>query len=127
MNNNFKLALTLSLVTGLIGGNLLTDANAQFGGNGGNKFRRHMRFDRRHPRRAEVLGRDNNINRSLNQDRGHLGGNYSQLKAEDKSIRQQEQADAKANGGYITRQQKQQFNQEENSLRQQVNQDYNPR
>jgi hypothetical protein len=46
------------------------------------------------------------------------------LKTDDRSIRQQEQSDARANGGYITATQTQQLNQEENQLRQQVNQDY---
>jgi hypothetical protein len=89
------------------------------GGNGGGGT-----FAQNHPRRAEVLGRDNNLNNSINQDRGQLGGNYGALKADDRSIRQQEQSDAHANGGYITGMQKQQLNQEENQLRQQVGQDY---
>jgi len=81
-------------------------------------------FAQNHPRRAEVLGRDNNINNSINQDRGQLGGNYTALKTDDRSIRQQEQADSRANGGYISQQQKQQLNGEENQLRQQIGQDY---
>jgi hypothetical protein len=89
-----------------------------FGGGGGGTFAQN------HPRRAEVLGRDNNLNNSINQDRGQLGGNYQALKTDDRSIRQQEQADARANGGYITGTQKQQLNQEENQLRQQIGQDF---
>ncbi|MDR3617076.1 MAG: hypothetical protein P4L53_26200 [Candidatus Obscuribacterales bacterium] len=95
------------------------------GGNGG--WGGHAgggNFAQNHPRRAEVLGRDNNLNNSINQDRGQLGGNYSALKTDDRSIRQQEQADSRANGGYITQQQKQQLNGEENQLRQQIGQDY---
>lgn len=88
------------------------------GGGGGGTFAQ------KHPRRAEVLGRDNNLNNAINQDRGQLGGNYQALKTDDRSIRQQEQADARANGGYITGTQKQQLNQEENQLRQQIGQDY---
>jgi hypothetical protein len=87
------------------------------GGGGGS-------FAQNHPRRAEVLGRDNNLNNSINADRGQLGGNYQALKTDDRSIRQQEQQDAHANGGYITSTQKQQLNQEENQLRQQVGQDF---
>lgn len=80
-------------------------------------------FADNHPRRAEVLGRDSRINGRLNRDYGQLDGNYGQLKQQDQSIRQQEQADAKANGGYITQQQRQQFNQEESQLNQQIKQD----
>ena len=88
------------------------------GGNGGGNFSQN------HPRRAEVLGRDNNLNNQINQDRGNLGGNYSALKDDDRSIRNQERADSRANGGYITQTQKQQLNQEENQLHQQVGQDF---
>src|SRR5262249_52763594 len=59
------------------------------------------KFDQQHPRRAEVLHRDNRIGGSLNADDGKLGGNYSTLKQDQRSIRQQEQADAAANGGHI--------------------------
>jgi hypothetical protein len=93
----------------------------------GTGFGRGGQFAQNHPRRAEVLGRDNNLNNAINQDRGQLGGNYTALKTDDRSIRQQEQADARANGGYITSTQKQQLNQEENQLRQQIGQDYTGR
>ena len=83
-------------------------------------------FDSNHPRRAEVLGRDNRLNGDLNRDKGKLGGNYQSLKGQDQSIRQQERADAKANGGYITPQQKQQLNQEENTLHKDIRQDLKP-
>ena len=115
-----NIKLSLFLFSGMFLATSMLPSFAQWGN--GSK-----RFDRLHPRRHEVLRRTNNIDRSLYKDKGHLGGNFNNLKQQDKSIRQQEQADAKANGGYITPQQKQQFNQEENSLRQQVNQDYNPR
>ena len=82
-------------------------------------------FVQNHPRRAEVLGRDANLGYSINKDEGHLGGQYGNLMGEDRSIRQQEQSDARANGGYITTAQQQQLNQEESSLRSQVRQDYN--
>ena len=81
-------------------------------------------FVQNHPRRAEVLGRDANLSYSINKDEGHLGGNYGALSQDDKSIQRQEQMDARANGGYITTQQQQQLNQEENQLRSQIQQDY---
>jgi len=85
------------------------------------------KFDQEHPRRAEVLHRDNRLGGSLNADAGRLGGNYSALKQDQRSIRQQEQADAAANGGHITRAEKQQLNQEENQLNEQIKQDYTGR
>jgi hypothetical protein len=106
---------------------LRSQVNQDYTGRGsafGTGYGRGGNFATNHPRRAEVLGRDNNLNNSINADRGQLGGNYSALKTDDRSIRQQEQADARANGGYITSQQKVQLNQEENQLRQQVNQDF---
>jgi len=81
-------------------------------------------FVQNHPRRAEVLGRDANLSYAINKDQGHLDGQYGALAKEDRQIAQQEQSDARANGGYITGQQKQQLNQEENQLRQQIQQDY---
>ena len=48
-----------------------------------------------HPRRAEVLGRDNGLNREINNDAGHLNGQYGQLKkSKDQGIRAQEQTEA---------------------------------
>jgi hypothetical protein len=84
-------------------------------------------FQQNHPRRAQVIHRDNHLNNAINRDRGQLGGNYGALKTEDRGIRQQERQDARADGGHITRQQQQQLNGEENTLRSQVKQDYNGR
>ncbi len=81
-------------------------------------------FSYNHPRRAEVLRRDGNLNRELNHDYGHLNGHFSQLKSEDRAIRRQEQRDARLNGGYITRGQQYQLNREENRLQHQINRDY---
>jgi hypothetical protein len=80
-------------------------------------------FAVRHPRRAETLGRDANLDRTLWQDKGHLSGQFGNLMQEDKSIKRQEQADARANGGVITGQEYRQLNREENHLRNQINSD----
>jgi len=80
-------------------------------------------FEQEHPRRAEVLHRDNRVNGTLNADAGKLGGNLGSLKQQQQSIRQQEQADAAANGGYISRAQQQQLNAEETQLNQQIRRD----
>ena len=91
---------------------------------------REMRFDntnnqfvQNHPRRSEVLGRDANLNYSINKDEGHLDGQYGNLMRDDRSIARQEQQDSRANGGYITQAEQRQLNQEENGLRRQVYQD----
>jgi len=76
-----------------------------------------------HPARAEVLRRDNNLNRELNHDYGHLSGHYGQLKAEDAGIRRQEQFEAAMNGGHLTRGETVQLNREENHVQRQINRD----
>lgn len=80
-------------------------------------------FEENHPRRAEVLHRDNRIGGSLDADAGKLGGNLSSLKQQPNGIRQQEQADATANGGYITKGQQQQLNSEESQLHKEIRTD----
>ena len=60
----------------------------------------------------------------MNKDYGHLGGHYNQLQHEDRNIHRQEQREARANGGWISRKQQGQLNREENSLKQQIKQDY---
>ncbi|GEM_PF-847760 len=81
-------------------------------------------FGRWHPRRAQVLRRDARLDRTLNNDYGKLGGHYWQLQGEDNRIRQQEQRDARMNGGYLTRGQQAQLDREENRLHQQITNDY---
>jgi hypothetical protein len=81
-------------------------------------------FEQEHPRRAEVLHRDNRIGGTLNADAGKLGGNYGSLKQQQQSIRQQEQADAAANGGHITKTEQGQLNAEENQLNQEIKADH---
>jgi hypothetical protein len=77
-------------------------------------------FRQQHPRRAEVLRRDNRLNNQLNNKYGHLDGNYGKLTHEDHSIMRQEQRDARINGGYITKGQQAQLNREENHLERQI-------
>ncbi len=81
------------------------------------------KFAQNHPRRAEVLHRDANLRHSTNALKGHLGGHYGQLRAEEHGIHQQERAMKNANGGYITKSQQHQLNQEENGVRQQIRAD----
>lgn len=75
-------------------------------------------FAANHPRRNEVNKRVRNQRARIHQ--GVKNGTLTQqqanqLKANDRAIKVQEHADVKANGGYLTKSQQQQFNQEENA------------
>jgi len=75
-------------------------------------------FAKEHPRRAEVNRRMRRQNRRINQ--GVKNGTLTtqqaqQLKANDAAIKSQERADVKANGGYLTKPEQKQLNQEENA------------
>ena len=109
--NRAKLPILTALFVGCVL-NSATPANAET-------------FAQRHPRRAEVLRRDGALNRSINRDYGRLDGHFGQLKREDRTIRKQEQLDARFNGGYITRPEQMQLNREENRVRNQINGDLN--
>jgi hypothetical protein len=109
MNTNIKLT-TLAVLCALASG---TFSPSYAGGYWGAK----------HPRRAEVLGRDNRLNQRIMANRGNLDGHYRQLMREDRSIRAQEQADARFNGGYITKGEQHQLNREENRLNRQIQRD----
>ncbi len=80
-------------------------------------------FQRNHPRRAEVLHRDNREQNRISRNYGNLGGHYGQLSREDRGIRRQEQRDARMNGGHITKGEQRQLNREENHLNRQINRD----
>jgi hypothetical protein len=80
-------------------------------------------FAQNHPRRAEVLQRDRNINNKINADKGQLHGHYRQLKQEDKSVHRQERQDKRMNGGHITKGEQRQLNHEENQINRQVRHD----
>ncbi|HEY9756090.1 MAG TPA: hypothetical protein V6C97_13065 [Oculatellaceae cyanobacterium] len=82
-------------------------------------------FAQKHPRRAQVLHRDNRQSARINRDKGQLGGHYKQLSREDNHIRRQEQRDAAGNGGHITKQEQRQLNHEENHLNNQIHRDHN--
>lgn len=114
-NKNVKVNALL-LIGATIGGIFLTEQPSLAWGWGG--------FANRHPRRAEVLTRDNMERNELRADRGLLGGHYGQLMHEDRSIRRQEQRDARINGGFITRGEQNHLNREENRLQYQVNRDF---
>jgi hypothetical protein len=76
------------------------------------------KFAVEHPRRNEVNTRIDNQRARINQGvkSGELTKQQAQqLRANDRAIKQQEHADVKANGGYLTRSEQKQLNKEENA------------
>ena len=76
------------------------------------------KFAAEHPRRNEVNTRIDNQRARINQGvkSGELTKQQAQqLRANDRAIKQQEHADVKANGGYLTRSEQNQLNKEENA------------
>jgi hypothetical protein len=76
------------------------------------------KFAQKHPRRNQVNKRVKNQRSRINKDvaSGKLTQQQGQqLKANDAAIKQQEHADVKANGGYLTKPEQHQLNQEENA------------
>ena len=83
-------------------------------------------FDREHPRRAEVIGREQNLlgNTAQAQTDGKLTGAQSQqIDNQLLAIRQQERHDQAVNGGFITKGQQNQLNREENHVRNEIHRD----
>jgi predicted nucleic acid-binding Zn-ribbon protein len=83
-------------------------------------------FEKNHGRRTEVLKRTDNQNNQVNKaltDKKMTYQQGSQIKKEDQSIRRQEQADAKANGGHITKDEQNHLNKEENHVEGQIKAD----
>lgn len=108
-------AVAIALLAGSFG----VSACAKGGGHPGGGH-----FAQNHPRRAQVLHRDNGLKQQIRDDRGHLGGHYGQLQHEQSGIRHQEQRDAHVDGGHITPQERKQLNHEESGLQHQMNRDY---
>jgi len=76
------------------------------------------KFAVEHPRRNEVNTRIDNQRARINEGvkSGELTKQQAQqLRANDRAIKQQEHADVKANGGYLTRSEQKQLNKEENA------------
>ncbi len=73
-------------------------------------------FKKDHPRRAEVIHRENKEKAKINnaEKNGKItAGQEKKLDKEENHIRAQERADAKANGGHITKGEQRQLNHEE--------------
>jgi Skp family chaperone for outer membrane proteins len=83
-------------------------------------------FEKHHPRRTQVLKRTDRQKNRVNKDLTGKKMTYQQgskVKREDRAIRRQEQADAKANGGHITKGEQRQLNREENGVNREIKRD----
>ena len=83
----------------------------------------HDRFADHHPRRDQVLDRTQRQNHRITQEvrEGDLTrGQAHALRLSDRAVAQQQRADARANGGHITRQEQKSLNQELNANSQQI-------
>jgi hypothetical protein len=112
------------LVGVLLTSTWIVKAEAQGNGNptGGN-------FAKEHPRRNEVNTRVDNQRGRIDQGlkNGTLDKQQAQqLRANDRAVKQQEHADVKANGGYLTGAQQKQINQEENANSQMIRDEKHP-
>ena len=87
-------------------------------------FAKEGNFKLKHPRRAEVLKRANNEEDKNNQAavNGKItDGQAKRLDRQDEHIKAEERADAKANGGFITKDQQKDLNQQENKVNRERN------
>lgn len=76
------------------------------------------RWARHHPRQHEVLRREHHQIARINRERreGEITGAQARAdRSADRAIARQDHADARANGGYITKAQQRQLNAEENA------------
>jgi hypothetical protein len=83
-------------------------------------------FAKKHPRRAQVLRRDRRLkNQTENAEKSGkiTDAQADKLEKEEGAIKNQEQADAAANGGHITKGEQRQLNREENRVHRQLRRD----
>lgn len=94
-----------------------------FGSVAFNSFAEEGKFDKNHPRRAQVNKRLNNQDRRINKEvkEGEISkGQAAKMHKEDRQIRQEERGMASQNGGHITKQEQKTLNQQENGVSQQI-------
>lgn len=81
------------------------------------------KWQKDHPRRAQVNGRLNNQNQRIKNEvaEGDISkGKAAKLHKEDRQIRQEERDMASQNGGHITKQEQKTLNQQENKVSNQI-------
>jgi hypothetical protein len=102
---------------------ILVTATLLFGGMTINAFADEAKFNKNHPRRAEVNKRLENQDKRINKEvkEGEISkGQAAKLHKEDRQIRKEERAMASQNGGHITKQEQKTLNQQENSVSKQI-------
>ena len=105
--------IKLATVSALV----LLMAQASFGAAPDNTKKKN--FEKKHPRRAEVLRRDKREvgkNNAAVKSGKITAAQGAKLNQQDAKIKSQEQAEAKANGGHITKGEQRQLNREENKV-----------
>ncbi len=86
-------------------------------------FAGDRRFEHRHPRRDQVLDRTQRQNHRITHEVREGDLTHAQahtLRLDDRSVRQQQRADARANGGYITRREQKNLNRKLNASSQRI-------
>jgi hypothetical protein len=81
-------------------------------------------FQQQHPWRADVLNGAEDLRQDLRKDAGHLDDHYEGIRKDILSVKHEEEADAKANGGHITAQEKAHLLSEEGDISKELNKDY---
>ena len=93
-------------------------ANTAFAGE------KEKEFKKKHPRRAEVVGRANNEEKKNNTaaaDGKITPAQQARLNNQDQKIKTEERADAAANGGHITKGEQRDMNRQENKVNRERN------
>jgi hypothetical protein len=106
-----RTALTAAIATVALGG-LIAPAMAD-----------DTQWQKNHPRREQVNNRLANQNRRIHQERkeGELTkGQAAKLHREDHTIRKEERAMARTNGGHLTKAEQKALNQQENQVSRQI-------
>lgn len=88
-----------------------------------NAFADEARFNKNHPRRAQVNKRLGNQNKRIRNEvkEGEISkGQAAGMHKEDRQIRREERAMASQNGGHITKQEQKTLNQQENGVSKQI-------
>ena len=88
-----------------------------------NAFADEAKFDKDHPRRAQVNKRLGNQNKRIHKEvkEGEISrGQAAKMHKEDHQIRKEERAMASQNGGHITKREQKTLNQQENGVSNQI-------
>ncbi len=102
---------------------LLIAATLLLGGMTINVLADEAKFDKEHPRRAEVNQRLENQDKRINKKvkEGEISkGQAAKMHQEDRHIRKEERAMAAKDGGHITKKEQERLNHQENKVSEQI-------